>query len=97
MFSSPSKPPPGLEERPKTPANQSARFDDEDAREAALRRELEGVRNINEVIEGVLATLERAGGNMNVSWGCRGVQRRSVGRARSPTTRGADLSTSDLD
>lgn len=73
--------PSDLPSRPKTPrtpktptpnpnANQSARekepFDAEDVREAALRRELEGVRNINEVIEGVIGTLERAKGNMGV-------------------------------
>ena len=32
----------------------------------ALRRELEGVRDINEIIEGVNKTLERARGNMDV-------------------------------
>lgn len=53
-------------ERPETPANQNARFDAEEARETALRRELEGVRNINQVIEGVIATLDKAKGNMNV-------------------------------
>ena len=68
LLSSPSKPGPSQPDRQKTPANQSARFDDpEEAREAALRRELEGVRNINSVIEGVLASLERAKGNMGVS------------------------------
>lgn len=41
-------------------------FDAEEVREATLRRELEGVRNINEVIEGVIGTLERAKGNMGV-------------------------------
>lgn len=41
-------------------------FDAEEVREAALRRELEGVRNINEVIEGVIGTLERAKDNMGV-------------------------------
>lgn len=41
-------------------------FDAEEVREAQLRRELEGVRNINEVIEGVIGTLERAKGNMGV-------------------------------
>ncbi|KAK3332074.1 DASH complex subunit Duo1-domain-containing protein [Cercophora scortea] len=52
-------------ERSKTPgANQSSRFDTDESREAALRRELEGVRNINQVIEGVIGTLERAKGNM---------------------------------
>ena len=59
---------------PKTPTNppgaSSSRYDDrEDAREAILRRELEGVRNINELIEGVVGTLERAKGNMHVSSG----------------------------
>ncbi|KAI0391938.1 hypothetical protein F5Y17DRAFT_383839 [Xylariaceae sp. FL0594] len=52
-------------DRPKTPSNQPGRYEDsEDAREAALRRELEGVRTINELIEGVVGTLERAQGNM---------------------------------
>lgn len=44
------------------------RYDAEQAREESLRRELEGVRNINEVIEGVISSLETAKGNMaNVS------------------------------
>ena len=34
--------------------------------EASLRKELEGVKNINRAIEGVIATLERTGSNMNV-------------------------------
>lgn len=38
-----------------------------ETREAALQRELEGVRKINQVIEGVIGTLERAKGNMGVS------------------------------
>ncbi len=66
LFSSTSKEQRSPDERPRTPANQGAQFDDEDERDAALRRELEGVRKINEVIEGVLGTLERAGGNMGV-------------------------------
>jgi hypothetical protein len=41
-------------------------FDDQEAREAALRTELQGVRNINEVIEGLLESLESAKGNMEV-------------------------------
>lgn len=41
--------------------------DDEEVREAALRRELAGIRSINEVIEGVVESLERAKGNMEVS------------------------------
>ncbi|KAI0187534.1 DASH complex subunit Duo1-domain-containing protein [Xylaria flabelliformis] len=52
-------------DRPKTPSNPHSHYEDpEDAREAALHRELEGVRNINELIEGVIGTLERAKGNM---------------------------------
>lgn len=70
IFASPSKTPTGdpPSERPKTPVNQTSRYDAEEIREAALRRELEGVRNINEVIEGVLTTLEKAKGNMGVGW-----------------------------
>lgn len=53
---------------PKTPTGQHDKtFEPEDA-EAALRKELEGVRGINESLEGVIATLERAGGNMNVRY-----------------------------
>ncbi|EOO03681.1 putative dash complex subunit duo1 protein [Phaeoacremonium minimum UCRPA7] len=65
FFSSPSKTTDTPQrERPKTPSNKNALFDAEEVREAALKRELEGVRNINEVIEGVIGTLERAKGNM---------------------------------
>ena len=50
----------------KTPITQNARFETDESREAALQRELEGVRNINNVIEGVIGTLEKAKGNMGV-------------------------------
>lgn len=40
--------------------------DSEQARGAALRRELAGIRSINEVIEGVITSLEQAKGNMDV-------------------------------
>lgn len=70
LFASPTKKPAPKEQpdRPKTPSNPpNNRYDDpEEAREANLRRELEGVRNINELIEGVIGTLERAKGNMQV-------------------------------
>ncbi|KGO37034.1 DASH complex, subunit Duo1 [Penicillium expansum] len=39
-------------------------FDHREAQEAALRAELQGVRNINEVIEGLLGSLDSAKGNM---------------------------------
>lgn len=55
---------------PKTPTpgqKEKEPFDADEVRETQLRRELEGVRNINEVIEGVIGTLERAKGNMGVS------------------------------
>lgn len=45
-----------------------SKYDAEQAREAALRRELESVRSINEVIEGVVTSLECAQGNMDVGW-----------------------------
>mgnify|MGYP004499315167 CR=1 FL=1 len=38
----------------------------EEAREAALRRELESVRNVNKVIEGVVESLHKAKDNMGV-------------------------------
>lgn len=77
LFSSPIKPQdlparPKTPKTPTTPSNQKQHqqqqqpFDADEVREKALRRELEGVRNINEVIEGVLGTLERAKGNMGV-------------------------------
>lgn len=41
-------------------------LDQEEARELALRHELQTVRNVNQAIEGVLESLERARGNMEV-------------------------------
>lgn len=38
----------------------------EEAREAALRRELESIRNVNKVIEGVVQSLQKAKDNMAV-------------------------------
>lgn len=38
----------------------------EEAREEALRHELERVRNVNKVIEGVIESLQKAKDNMNV-------------------------------
>lgn len=63
-----------VSEVPQTPSSSNqnnatpgqSRFDAEEAREAALRKELEGIRNINEVIEGVVGSLEKAKGNMDV-------------------------------
>lgn len=42
------------------------RQESQDARDAALRKELESVKAVNKVIEGVIASLEKAKGNMNV-------------------------------
>jgi len=47
--------------------NVESKYDAEQAREASLQRELESVRSINEVIEGVVSSLEVAKGNMDVS------------------------------
>ncbi|KAL7960338.1 DASH complex subunit Duo1 domain-containing protein [Trichoderma compactum] len=71
LWTSPVKNPPS--ERPKTPRTprtpktppgndrQSEPLD----REAMLKRELEGVRSINRVVEGVIGTLQRTGSNMD--------------------------------
>lgn len=47
--------------------NGESKYDAEAAREASLKRELASVRSINEVIEGVISSLECAQGNMDVS------------------------------
>lgn len=69
-------PPPLQQQPPKTPANRStaatprtngASNDEESARDAALNAELESLRRINEVVEGVIASLDRAKANMDVS------------------------------
>tara|TARA_R110002003_G_scaffold121_37_gene10944 strand:- start:3891 stop:4193 length:303 start_codon:yes stop_codon:yes gene_type:complete len=49
----------------KTRAKES-HYTTEEAREAALRRELESVRNVNKVIEGVVESLQKAKDNMEV-------------------------------
>jgi hypothetical protein len=43
-----------------------SQYDAEQAREEALKRELEGVRNINEVVEGVISSLEHVKGSMDI-------------------------------
>ncbi|KAF8867168.1 hypothetical protein BDZ45DRAFT_700140 [Acephala macrosclerotiorum] len=45
--------------------NGESKYDAEAAREASLKKELESVRSINEVIEGVVSSLECAKGNMD--------------------------------
>ena len=45
---------------------EESKYDAEQAREASLQRELDSVRSINEVIEGVVNSLECAKGNMDV-------------------------------
>ncbi|RAL63766.1 hypothetical protein DID88_003411 [Monilinia fructigena] len=73
LFASPSKPSKSNLKAPNKNAESSAqvlrsggsKYDAEASREAALQRELEGVRNINELIEGVLGSLDLAKGNMD--------------------------------
>lgn len=43
-------------------------FDRQESREVALRNELQSVRNINQVIEGLLGSLDSAKGNMDVRY-----------------------------
>jgi hypothetical protein len=45
---------------------QESRLSAEESREAALRQELENVRKMNEVLEGVYSSLEKAKNNMEV-------------------------------
>lgn len=62
-------------------------LDQEEARELALRNELQTVRNVNQAIEGVLESLERARGNMEVC------QYESLVICVSPLTGSADCVT----
>lgn len=70
--SRPEGPKPGEADAPKQATEQQSRrleereVSDEEARGVALRKELAGVRNINQVIEGAINGLERARGNMDV-------------------------------
>jgi hypothetical protein len=48
------------------PRAQESHYTAEEAREAALRRELDSVRNVNKVIEGVVESLQKAKDNMHV-------------------------------
>jgi hypothetical protein len=43
-----------------------SRFSTDEARDAALRQELQNIRSINEVIEGVVESLGKAKSNMEV-------------------------------
>jgi hypothetical protein len=69
LFDSPSesksKAPESKDESKARPAE--SRFGAEEAREAALKQELENVRKINQIIEGVVDSLEKAKNNMDVS------------------------------
>ncbi|OAQ96185.1 hypothetical protein LLEC1_06312 [Akanthomyces lecanii] len=58
--------PPKTPKTPKTPRTPRTPASEGPDRDALLRKELEGVRNVNEAIEGLIGTLEQAGGNMDV-------------------------------
>lgn len=64
-------------------------FDRQEAREAALKHELHAVRNINEVIEGLLNSIDKAKDNMEVRPGDPGYLRIGGGR----TTNSLSLQT----
>ena len=48
------------------PRSAESKYDAEQAKENSLKKELESVRSINELIEGVVSSLETAKGNMEV-------------------------------
>jgi hypothetical protein len=71
LFASPSQTPSRSAKLPKTEEDETpaqprgeSKYDAEAAREAALKKELESLRNMNNVIEGVISSLEKAKGNM---------------------------------
>jgi len=64
-------PPPSITKPKETPVSKESRYSTEEAREAreaALKQELESIRKINQVVEGVVESLEKAKGNMEVCW-----------------------------
>lgn len=81
LFASPSQPRTkshkskrSVSEAPQTPSTScqpnatpgQSKYDAEEVRDLALRKELEGIRNINQVIEGVVDSLGKAEDNMDV-------------------------------
>lgn len=63
----PTSEPPKFAASSQTNATPSeSRYDTEEAREAALRKELASIKNINQVVEGVVDSLEKAKGNVDV-------------------------------
>ncbi|RFU35336.1 hypothetical protein B7463_g969, partial [Scytalidium lignicola] len=66
LFASPSRPSRTAQKADNRngPAMRESKYDAEQAHEVALQKELESVRSINEVIEGVVSSLETAKGNM---------------------------------
>lgn len=59
-------PPPSTNKPRETPGPKDSRFQDDEAHEVALKQELESIRKINRVVEGVVDSLEKAKGNMEV-------------------------------
>lgn len=67
-----------------TPSKPSApRPETSESREAALRKELDSVRQINKVIEDVVQSLEKAKGNMDVCYFCSYFKNTSVDTLRT--------------
>lgn len=66
IWASPQQTAPKTPKTPKTPRTPRTPASEGPDRDALLRKELEGVKHVNEAIEGLIGTLERAGGNMNV-------------------------------
>lgn len=65
-YSHPSPHPPSTTPPPRSSHDADTLFDQQESREAALRNELQSVRNINQVIESLLTSLDHAKGNMDV-------------------------------
>lgn len=57
---------PATPEERKQHRDHNSAYAQEEAREQALRNELQRVRSVNQAIEGVLESLQRARGNMEV-------------------------------
>jgi hypothetical protein len=70
LWDSPAKPAPKSSKLQSGKTLQTAKpsHEDQEAKDQALRQELANVRKVNETIEGVIQTLDKAKTNMKVSW-----------------------------
>lgn len=69
LWTSPKKPQPSSQQTNASSRNREMSYEEKGAHEEALRRELESVRKVNEAIEGIIESLDKARNSMKVQHG----------------------------